>query len=231
LYIYDKWDWSKTNPVIHLDFGELAYKTIDELERSLNSFLDDLAKNNEIKITESTPIAVKFAQSIEELHKKTDEQVVILVDEYDKPITDNFVNKEVLSSNKRILHDFYQVIKASDAHLKFVFMTGVSKFSGLSVFSALNNLNDITMDYNHASICGYTQEELECNFKDYIESVSKMMGIPVNEIIGQIKHGITDIHGMEEHQYTIHFLHCYSLIKKSLITTGFEQERQHFYLN
>ena len=94
---------------------------------------------------------------------------MILVDEYDKPLIDNLNNKEVYPEVKRSLHDFYQVIKASDEHEKFVFMTGVSRFSGLSVFSALNNLNDITMDYGYSAICGYTQEELEVNFKEYIE--------------------------------------------------------------
>jgi hypothetical protein len=82
---------------------------------------------------------------IEKLHEKAEERVVILVDEYDKPLIDNLINKEVYPEVKRTLHDFYQAIKASDEHLRFVFLTGVSQFSGLSIFSGLNNLDNITM--------------------------------------------------------------------------------------
>ncbi|MDR1243780.1 MAG: AAA family ATPase, partial [Endomicrobium sp.] len=140
LYIGDKWDWSKKYPVIHLDFAEIGYKNSDELEKSFNVFLDKTAKRNNVEITKSAPISVKFAEVIEELHKSTGEQVVMLIDEYDKPLIDNMSNKEVYDKVKRALHDFYQVIKASDEHIKFMFMTGVSRFAGLSIFSALNNL-------------------------------------------------------------------------------------------
>jgi hypothetical protein len=108
--------------------------------------------------------------------KKTGERVVILVDEYDKPLIDNLSNKEVYSEVKRRLHDFYQVIKARDEHERFIFLTGVSRFAGLSVFSVLmslsNNLNDISMDTKYTGICGYTQEELEDSFKEYIEETA-----------------------------------------------------------
>jgi hypothetical protein len=95
LYIYDKWDWAKTNPVIHLDFAEIGYKNSDELERSFNVFLNNTAKSNGVNITNTAPIAVKFAELIEKLHEKAGERVVILVDEYDKPLIDNLSNKEV----------------------------------------------------------------------------------------------------------------------------------------
>jgi len=124
---------------------------------------------------------------IKQLHKKTKEQVVILVDEYDKPITENLGNTEIVDSNKRILHDFYQVLKGSDEHLRFVFLTGVSKFSGLSVFSALNSIDDITLDEQYAAICGYTHEELEENFKEYIEIIAQDFNVPFSEMIEGIK--------------------------------------------
>jgi hypothetical protein len=160
LYIYDKWDWSKTNLVIHLDFAEITYSTSDELKFSLNKFVELTAEENKVIIDKELPLSMKFAQLIKKLHGKTGNQVVILVDEYDKPLIDN-LNKEVYAEVKRTLHDFYQVIKASDEHLRFVFLTGVSQFSGLSIFSGLNNLIDITMNGKYASICGYTQEELQ----------------------------------------------------------------------
>jgi Holliday junction resolvase-like predicted endonuclease len=110
-----------------------------------------------------------------------------LVDEYDKPLIDNLSHKEVYPQVKRSLHDFYQVIKASDEHLRFVFLTGVSRFSGLSIFSGLNNLNDITMESESSPICGYTQEELENNFKEYIERASEMMQMTEEEELSEIK--------------------------------------------
>ncbi|MDR2437102.1 MAG: ATP-binding protein [Endomicrobium sp.] len=188
LYIYEKWDWSKTNPVIHLDFTEIGYKSSDELERSLNIFLDGIIESQSLVVEKSAPIPVKFAELIEKLQEKSGQQVVILVDEYDKPLIDNLSKEEIYSEVKRTLHDFYQVIKASDEHLRFVFLTGVSQFSGLSIFSGLNNLNNITMDYKYTSICGYTQEELENSFDEYIESTTKYMGISKEELLSNIKY-------------------------------------------
>jgi hypothetical protein len=130
----------------------------------------------------------RFAQLIEKLHEKTGNHVAILVDEYDKPLIDSLSKpKETQEEIKTALHDFYQVIKASDEHLKFVLLTGVSRFSGLSIFSGLNNLNDITMNYKYLTICGYTQEELEGNFKEHIEETSKQFGISYDKTIKEIK--------------------------------------------
>jgi hypothetical protein len=92
-----------------------------------------------------------------------------------------------MKSNQKILHDFYQVLKAADEHIRFVFMTGVSKFSGLSVFSALNSLNDITLSNKYASICGYTQEELEYNFSEYIDDVAQYLSMNREELLKLIR--------------------------------------------
>jgi hypothetical protein len=187
LYIYDKWDWSKTNPVIHLDFAEITYSSSDELKSSLNKFVELTAEDNNVMIDKELPLSMKFAQLIEKLHKKAGERVVILVDEYDKPLIDNLSKEGIYPEVKRTLHDFYQVIKASDEHERFVFMTGVSQFSGLSIFSGLNNLNNITMDNKYGGICGYTQEELESSFKEYIGSVSQEMGMTREGVLSLIK--------------------------------------------
>jgi PAS domain-containing protein len=186
LYIYDKWNWSKTNPVIHLDFTELGYSSINVLNNSLEDFITRIAMEYSIELI-SRGIPDKFSELIEKLHKKAGERVVILVDEYDKPLIDNLSKERIYHEVKRTLHDFYQVIKASDEHLRFVFLTGVSQFSGLSIFSGLNNLNNITMNAKYASICGYTQEELENNFKEYIEDVSTEMGKTYEEIVSEIR--------------------------------------------
>ncbi|MDR1474426.1 MAG: AAA family ATPase, partial [Endomicrobium sp.] len=187
LYIYDKWDWSKANPVIHLDFAEITYSTSEELKFSLNKFVELTAQENKIIIDKELLLSMKFAQLIEKLHEKAGERVVILVDEYDKPLIDNLRKEEVYPEVKKTLHDFYQVIKASDEHVRFVFLTGVSQFSGLSIFSGLNNLNNITMDNEYGAICGYTQEELESNFKEYIENAAKANKMTVKEVLTEIK--------------------------------------------
>jgi hypothetical protein len=129
----------------------------------------------------------KFRELIEKLHQSTGQQVVVLVDEYDKPITDHLSNPETMKANQKILHDFYQVLKGADEHIRFVFMTGVSKFSGLSVFSALNSLNDITLDDKYASICGYTQEELENNFTEYLDDAAQYFSMNREELLKLIR--------------------------------------------
>jgi hypothetical protein len=101
------------------------------------------------------------------LHEKTGEKVIILIDEYDKPIT-SYLLTPLLNDVKTTVHDLYQVMKDADDHVQFIFLTGVSKFSGLSVFSALNNPHDITLSDDFDTICGYTQKELECYFAEYL---------------------------------------------------------------
>ncbi|MDR1196418.1 MAG: ATP-binding protein [Endomicrobium sp.] len=187
LYIYDKWVWSEKYPIIHLDFADLAYNTPEELKLTLNNFLNKTAAANSASLQDDMPVSVKFSELIEKLYSKTGQRVVVLVDEYDKPITDNLSNKEVLSSNKTILHDFYQVIKAKDKYIKFVFLTGVSKFSGVSIFSGLNNLMDITLSDKFAGICGYTQEELEENFKEYIYLLSEKLKRSKEDVLKEIR--------------------------------------------
>jgi DNA-binding Lrp family transcriptional regulator len=187
LYIYDKWDWSKKYPVIHLDFTKISYDTPKKLSNSLSDFINTTAIEYSIDLI-SSEIETRFSELIEKLHKSAGDKVVILIDEYDKPMIDNMWNREVYPEIKRTLHDFYQVLKGSDRHERFVLLTGVSQFSGLSIFSGLNNLNDITMDEKYASICGYTQEELESNFKEHIESIAKRMGLSKEELLSKIKY-------------------------------------------
>jgi hypothetical protein len=186
LYIYDKWDWNEKFPVIHLDFGAISHRTPEQLVRSLSDFINKTVSRNKIVI-ESSELADKFAELIEQLHESTGQQVVVLVDEYDKPITDNLSNPKVMNANREMLHDFYQVLKAADDHLRFIFLTGVSKFSGLSVFSALNNLHDITLSQEYATLCGYTQEELEKYFAEHIDTVAQHLNKSRQELLDNIK--------------------------------------------
>jgi hypothetical protein len=167
---------------------------------------------------------MKFAQLIEKLHKKSGEQVAILVDEYGKPLS----KKEVYNELKRTLHDFYQVIKASDEHLRFVLLTGVSQFSGLSIFSGLNNLEDITMSKDFTSICGYTQEEVESNFKEHIEETAKEMDFKKEELVSMIKYWYNG-YSWEGKVFVYNpFSTYYFLSKKHLQPIGTKQEHRHF---
>jgi hypothetical protein len=111
----------------------------------------------------------------------------VLIDEYDKPVTSHLYESD-LKKIQTAVHDFYQVMKGSDDCLKFIFLTGVSKFSGLSVFSALNNLDDITLQKEYASICGYTQEELESNFLEYIDSAAEYLKMTGEHLLERIRY-------------------------------------------
>ncbi|MEA3545904.1 MAG: AAA family ATPase [Thermodesulfobacteriota bacterium] len=163
LYLHDHWDWSTTYPVIHISFGSGVMRSVEELQTSISYILDVNGSEYAIKYRYSGA-KERFAELIRFLHDKYQQQVVVLVDEYDKPILDNIHHPELAADIREELKSFYSVIKDSDEFLKFVFLTGVSKFSKVSLFSGLNNLEDITLTGEYSSICGYTQQELENTF-------------------------------------------------------------------
>jgi hypothetical protein len=142
LYIYDKWDWSQQYPVIRIDWTQINHPAPEDMKVSLIEYLEEIAENYQVTLkTKSAPS--RFRELILTLYKTTGKKVVILIDEYDKPVTSHLFDPH-LDDIRTAVHDFYQVMKGSDDYLKFIFLTGVSKFSGLSVFSALNNPLDIT---------------------------------------------------------------------------------------
>jgi hypothetical protein len=157
------------------------------MEESLIFHLTRIARNYQITLTaKNAPDC--FIELIESLHEQSNnKKVVILVDEYDKPITAHLMDSH-LETIRIDVHNFYQVMKSSDEHLKFVFLTGVSNFSGLSIFSALNNPRDITLHESYATICGYTQEELESNFSEYIDRAAEYLKMTRKEVLKQIRY-------------------------------------------
>jgi hypothetical protein len=162
LYIEDKWDWSVTNPVIKISFSNIGHKSLG-LEKAIQGSLDDTAKNYNVFLTKET-IDQKFKELIEILDFQYG-KVVILIDEYDKPIIDYLgTNTEKAIENRDVMKSFYSILKDADPHLKLVFITGVSKFSKVSIFSDLNNLTDLTIDNEFSTLCGISQEELEKYF-------------------------------------------------------------------
>ncbi|MCM8781385.1 MAG: ATP-binding protein, partial [Candidatus Omnitrophica bacterium] len=171
LYIYDKWDWEERYPVIHISFGGGVLKTREDILDKIDEVLQKNRDYLQIDCPEDLSYRRCFALLISETYKKYNKKVVILVDEYDKPILDNIENIEMARLAREELKNIYSVIKDSDQYIKFVFLTGVSKFSKTSIFSGLNNLYDITLDENYGNICGYTQEELEREFAEWLVGV------------------------------------------------------------
>jgi ribosomal protein L15 len=151
--------------------------------------LDEIAEDNGI-ILKAEKVSDKFSQLIKKLYEKNGKELVVLIDEYDKPILDRLKSMketEISIANKDILGDFYGVLKGQSQYLRFVFITGITKFSGVSVFSGLNNLMDLTLMDEYADLCGYTQKELEENFKPYIEVLSSRSGCSYEQELNEIK--------------------------------------------
>ena len=142
LYIFDKWDWNNKYSVLHIDFSDMDFTSPEELKISLEDFIIDMAEKNNLTLKKRT-LSGMFSELIEKIHEKTGKKLVVLIDEYDAAIIDCINNIEIAEKNRNILSNFYRVLKASDEHLKFIFLTGVTKFSKTSIFSGLNNLDDI----------------------------------------------------------------------------------------
>ena len=167
LYIYDKWDWTKKYPVIKLDFAAGGGKSQEELDIRILDMLEENGERLGVQF-DSQDLAGKFRKLISRAAAKYGQRVVVLVDEYDKPILDNINNTQVAREIRDALKAFYGVLKEQDANLQFIFMTGVTKFSKVSLFSGLNQLIDITIDEEFSSICGYTDMDLREHFSEYL---------------------------------------------------------------
>jgi hypothetical protein len=186
LWIEDKWDWEQTNPVLHFSFDAIAYEKMG-LEEALLFELKELANLYEIELP-TDALKVQFKSLIQQLHAKYG-KVVLLIDEYDKPIID-FLEKqtlEIAKINREVLRSFYAVLKSSDDYLRLVFITGISKFSQVSIFSNLNNLNDITLNKRYATLTGYTQKELERYFEDHLQAVQTSLSASRQQILDGLR--------------------------------------------
>ncbi len=163
LDVHDRWDWSVRHPVVRLDFSGRNFTEPGHLDTNLTAQLDGMERRAGVGTLYPTG-PERFAHLIETLHERTGQRTVVLVDEYDKPILDALGKPEVARANRDALRGLYSAIKFSDAHVKFTLLTGVSKFSKVSVFSGLNNLKDITLDPRYSAICGYTDTDLDTVF-------------------------------------------------------------------
>lgn len=184
LWIYEKIAWQK-HPLIYIDFLKIDYKTPAILEESLEKRIRKIARDYNINLEKEANYKQVFADLIEELGKE--EGVVILIDEYDKPIIDFVDEKEAAAKNRDILRNFYTTIKGMDEYITFAFLTGVSKFSKVSVFSGLNNLRDITLSEEFATMLGYTEDELLNYFDDRLEELQSRLNMKKEQIQEDIK--------------------------------------------
>jgi hypothetical protein len=171
LYIDDQWDWSKQYPVIKLDFASGVLQNRAQLDERIETLLTLNQQRLGIEGDRRFDLSGCFEDLILKAREKYGQKVVVLVDEYDKPILDNIDYPERAAEVREGLKNIYSVLKGQDAHLQFVFMTGVTKFSKVSLFSGLNQLKDITLDENYATICGYTQTDLETTFAGHLAGV------------------------------------------------------------
>jgi len=159
----NSWDWGKQFPVIRISFGDGVLRSRTELDTRIHEILLDNAQRLGVVCTHES-IGGRFEQLIARVHQKVGQRAVVLIDEYDKPVLDNIDNSPVAIEMREGLKNLYSVLKGSDEHLKFAFLTGVSKFSKVSLFSGLNHLTDITLDPRYSALCGYTDADLDTVF-------------------------------------------------------------------
>jgi len=172
LHIHGRWDFTKRHPVVRLDFGGGGYTTEGAVKVRAAEMLDLVADAHGLSLGELSPEG-RFEFLLHKLHETTGERVVVLVDEYDKPILDAIQEPETARANRDFLRGLYGVIKSCDAHVRFAMLTGVSKFSKVNLFSGLNNLEDITLDPRFATICGYTEADLDGVFAPELDGFDR----------------------------------------------------------
>ena len=172
LAVHSGWDWTVKYPVLRLGFGMGNYKDPAYLNQNAHAQLDAVQRRTGITSDyDSAP--ERFAHILEALHRSTGRRVVVLVDEYDKPILDALSIPDVARANRDFLRGLYATIKHCDEHVRFAMLTGVSKFSKVSLFSGLNNLVDITLEPEFSSICGFTETDLNVVFTPELEGLDR----------------------------------------------------------
>ena len=180
------WDWSKKWPVLHLDMGSAQTQTVEELRKRWRAMLANECARNAIPFRDDDIAATAFENTINTLAAKSpDGRMVLLVDEYDKPLLGHLMKPDVTTFRDE-LKAFYSVIKTLESKQRFMFITGVSKFSKVSIFSDLNNLNDWTMDANVATLFGYTHEDVLKYFPENIHALAEANGFSDEETFDEI---------------------------------------------
>ena len=186
LAIYDlETEW-KNYPIFHIDLNTANFREKDSLYTVLNDYLTTWESKYGTRESEAT-LALRFKGVIARAAEKEGCGVVILIDEYDKPILQTLRDPELQAEHRAQLKAFYSVLKTQDRYIKFAFLTGVTKFGKVSVFSDLNNLTDISMDHRYISICGMTEKELLTNFKEGINELASANEANETETIDKLR--------------------------------------------
>ncbi|GAB1386325.1 hypothetical protein MASR1M59_14730 [Melaminivora sp.] len=164
LQCHGRWDWTQRYPVIRLSFGAGRLERREQLDIRIHDLLRVNAERLGLPLPQGLDVPGCFGELIRQAERQAGQRVVVLVDEYDKPILDNLTEPAIARQMRDGLRDLYSVIKDNDAHIRFAFLTGVSKFSKVSIFSGLNNLRDITLSSDYSALCGYTDEDVDTVF-------------------------------------------------------------------
>ena len=172
LAIHGEWDWSVSHSVLPIRFGSGEYGHPDGVREDMELQLAAMERRAMLEPVRAG-VSLRFRELIRRLHERTRRRVVVLVDEYDKPILDALADPEVARANRNFLRSLYGVIKDCDADIRFCFLTGVSKFSKAGLFSGLNNLEDITLDPAYGTICGYTDTDLDTVFAPELDGLDR----------------------------------------------------------
>jgi len=182
------WEW-KAHPVIHIDLnaGEYSKYGVEGLYDTLRSEMRGEAEKYGVELNREDHVASQFKALIKGACKKAGEMAVVIIDEYDCPLNDTLLNPAIHVQLRDAIKAFYGVLKSCDAHLRFIFLTGISKFSQVSIFSALNQISDLTFDPCYADFCGLTQEELEANFGPEINDVLERTGCNREEYMDKLR--------------------------------------------
>lgn len=172
-------EWTEY-PVLHLDLTGSPYTELSQLKINLDQHLRNWESLYNVTVV-SEDLSSRFKNIIDAAYRKTGQKVVIIIDEYEKPIIDNIDNPELMEQFRRELQGFYSVIKGKDNAIRFAFLTGVTKLGKMSIFSGLNNLNDISMDTRYADICGISEQELKSYFGESVKTLAEMNGLSEEE--------------------------------------------------
>ncbi|MGN0738653.1 MAG: AAA family ATPase [Treponema sp.] len=186
-------EWKKY-PVFYFDFNIGDFTTEENFRASLGLKLDSYEKIYGVRNKNASSPADRFSNLLQQAHEQTGLQAIVLVDEYDKPLLNAIDDPHLVDVFRKILKTFYGVLKGEDAHLKFVFITGVTRFDKVSIFSDLNNLNDISLSEKYSAICGISQTELEENFVPEIEAMAEKNGYSKEECLAELKKNYDGYH-------------------------------------
>jgi len=172
LDIHRHWDWSVAHPVVRLSFDGKCTEP-EDIERNILAQLDVIERNAGLSDAACRTAPERLLDLLDRLHRSTGQRAVILVDEYDKPILDALHDPALATANREYLRGFYGIVHDSAEHVRFVFVTGISMFSKVSLFSGLNNLKDISLDPRHATVCGYTDEDIDTVFAPALDGLDR----------------------------------------------------------